>query len=182
MRSRTTRVTGLIATTILIAALAVPAVAGAAPAPAATPVAMPVVQKAAAQSAAKAAATEQLKLKIAETLRLRAASFSAATSSLTRRINSLSAIANRLAKAGGNVKPARKSIAAAKKHLAKARTLEKQTVASFKAVVSANDRAAAFDAARKKGRLATAQLKLAQADVRKATVQLRAVVKKLEKR
>jgi hypothetical protein len=163
----------------VIAGLAIPAAAGAATASSADPAAPALVKVVAAPSTAKSRATEQLKLKIAEVLRVRAASFGSTTGSLAERIDSLNLIANRLEKAGGNVKRARKQIAAAKRHISKARILERQTVASFNSVVSANNRTAAFAAARKKGKLATTQLKLAQADVRAATTELRAVVKRL---
>ena len=180
MRSRTAGLTTLVATVILIVALAVPAMAGAAAAPVTGPT--PVVAVATTPLTAKARATEALKLRIAEVLRLRALSFNATAGSLSKRISSVSAIATRVQKAGGNVKVARKHITASKRHLAKARSLERQTIASFKAVVTASDRTAAFAAARKKGRQATAQLKLAQADVRRATTELRRVIKKLETR
>jgi hypothetical protein len=180
MRSCTTRRSALVATVILIVTLAVPGVAGAATTAVADPVPVAGVVVAATPSTAAAKATEQLKLKISKALLARASSFNATAVSLSTRINTLSAIARRLEKAGGNVRRARKFITAAKRHLAKARSLERQTVASFKAVVSASNRTAAFAAARAKGKLATRQLKLAQADVRSATTELRAVVKRMK--
>jgi hypothetical protein len=169
-----------VATTILIVALAAPTMAGAAAAPAVG--LTPVVAVTTTPATAKSKAAEALKLRITEVLRLRALSFNATTSGLSKRIASVSAIATRIQKAGGNVGVARKHIAASKRHLVKASALERQTVASFNAVVSASDRKAAFAAARKKGRQATAQLKLAQADISRATAELRRVIKKLETR
>jgi hypothetical protein len=180
MRSRAATWSIIVTTAMLLASLVVPAWAGAAPALTASSAGPTITKAAVSPAAAKAAATERLRLTIAEVLRVRALSFGATAGSLTQRINSVGAIATRLQRAGGNVKPARAHIAAAKRHLSKARSLEKQTIARFKAVISASNRPAAFSAARGRGKLATAQLKMAQADIRAATTDLRKVVRRLQ--
>ena len=110
----------------------------------------------------------------------RKARFDAVTSNLNMRIERVSAIADRVEKAGGDVSSARESLDSAKEHLAKADSLEQAAIASFESILDSANRGVAFKAARAKARLAIAEIKLARADVRAAAQGLRQTVAQLK--
>ncbi len=180
MRANTTRITIIMTAAALVAALATPMVAGAVPGQGGKWNAPAKEQVVAAKGAFKAQALENLKKRIANVLMARKARFDAATSNLNMRIERVSAIADRVEKAGGDVSSARESLDSAKEHLAKADTLEQAAIASFESILDSANRGVAFKAARAKARLAIAEIKLARADVRAAAQGLRQTVAQLK--
>lgn len=189
MKANTTRITIAMTAAALVATLASPMVAAAAPGKgggglgqgASTRLSAP--QRAAGTSSTvKAQVLDNLKKRIANVLAARKARFDAAVSNLNMRIDRVTAIADKVEKAGGDVSSARASLAAAEGHLAKAGTLEEDAIASFESILSASNRGVAFKAARAKARLAHEEIKLARADIRTAAQGLREVVAELKAR
>jgi hypothetical protein len=176
MNQKTRRVTALLAAAALSATLMAPTAVLAGPAQAGQRGAG---AKVAASSTVKAQRLANLKNRIANVLAARKARFDAAMRNLKARINRVSAVADRVEKAGGDVSSARTSISAAQAHMEKAQSLEGDAVAAFKAIPEATDRHAAFQAAKDKARLAIAELKEARVDIRAAAKNLREVVEGL---
>jgi hypothetical protein len=121
-----------------------------------------------------------LEARIAAVLERRKTRFDNVSARLTARVVRVSAIADKVAAVGGNVTSTRALLDSASAHLTAASDLEAKAVDAFRAVPSASDRRAAFAAARTIGRQAAAELASARRDLRKAVVELRAVVNSLK--
>lgn len=121
----------------------------------------------------------QLQTRIANALRARKARFDAANANLTRRITRVTALADKVEAAGGDVTAARSALASASASLAKANELEAAAIAKFRDIPNASDKRAAFVAARTSGRLAVAELKAARVNLRDAAAELRTVLEQL---
>jgi hypothetical protein len=171
----------------LLFALAAPALALAAPGAGGSAAKSPAAastkaaQKAADKAADKAAKTEALRKRIANVLRSRKARFKAASANLTKRISRVAALADKVEAAGGDVTGVRSKLAKARAHIKKSASLEARTASQFNAIASLTPsaRKKAFSRARSTGRLAAKQLKLAKADLRAATAELKRVLKGL---
>ena len=180
MIGTTKRIAVAVTAGALVAALAVPVAAVAAPGQGGLKRSLR-SQAASATSAAKAQVLENLKNRIANVLAARKARFDAAMSNLRARITRVSGIADKVEKAGGDVSAARASLSAAETHLDKAATLEDEAIAAFKAIPdTSGKRGDAFKAAREKGRLVNAEIKAARADIRAAAQGLRTIVEQLK--
>ena len=180
MRANTTQITIVMMAAALVTALATPIVATAVPGQGGKWNAPAKEQLAAARGTFKTQALDNLRKRIANVLMARKARFDAATSNLNMRVVRVSAIADRVETAGGDVSPARESLDSAKEHLARADSLEQAAIASFESILDSTNRGLAFKAARAKARLAIAEIKLARADVRAAAQDLRQIVSQLK--
>ena len=182
MRNRTNRI-ALAATAVLaVVALAAPLAAFAVPGKNAgnKPMLSAPSGSGGTTPASKEQKLENLKQRIANVLAARKARFDAAVKNLNSRIDRVSAIADKVETAGGDVSSARASLDAAKAHIAKAESLEAETIAAFEAIPSASNRGVAFKAARAKGKLTNAELKAGRVDIRTAARTLRTIVSQLK--
>lgn len=169
MKSKLT--TAMVAATVL-AALSVPMIAGALPGAG-------VGSSHGARPVDPNKGPAEISRRLIDVLQTRKARFDASVSTLSMRIDRVAAIADKVAKAGGDVTGTRAKLTLAKVHIDQARLLEQTTTSEFGRVLAAADRPAAFRGAREKGRLASAELKLARTDLRAAAQELRGVVKRL---
>jgi hypothetical protein len=178
---------------VLVVALAIPAVAIAAPRlsqarqPASThantPPAVASAPRPSSSTPAEQFAVAQgqpstaLGRRIANVLAARKRRFDAASKAITAHIARVGAIADKAATAGADVADARVALSSATDALAKASALEESAVAEFQAIPESADRRAGFRRARAEGARAVAQLKAARAMVITAVHELRSAIK-----
>jgi len=180
MRTNAKRIATALTAAGLAAALVTPMVATAAPGQAGSLGVSARGRMTAAAGTMKTQAMENLKKRIENVLRARKARMDAVIANLNLRIDRVSAIADRVEKAGGDVSAARESLDSAKEHMAKAESLEQAAVDAFNGIPSASNRREAFRAARAQGRLVPTEIKLARDDVRAAAKALRDVIAQLK--
>lgn len=195
MKARTARVVSGVVAIGLAAALGVPAIAGAFPRVGRSSEGSATVsnmsggrasQRATARgrsAEAKAKLREQklenLRKRIANRLRARKARFDAAAANISKRIERVDAIADKVEAAGGDVSAVRAKLDEARTNLANALALENQTIDEFNAIPAASNRKAAFVGAKVAGRAGVARLKAARTSLREAAHLLRDVVEAL---
>ncbi|NTW28842.1 MAG: hypothetical protein HGA39_05700 [Coriobacteriia bacterium] len=157
----------------LVAALAVPAIALAAPqSPAST-----AITNVAANATQK---MQDLKLRVETALTQRAKGFNTAADTVRTNLGKLTDIADNLAGRGGNVGAARAMIAKANRTLDAAIAAEAKAVAQFKLVPTASNKFEAFRQAQTLAREAQDKLQLARTQLRDAASELRNVVSQLK--
>jgi hypothetical protein len=166
---------------VLVAALAAPATALAAPSPKmkGNGAATQSLQTSPTAGAVRANARKQkvLERQIARTLAQRKRKFDAAQARLNKRIAALTVMIDKAAAKGVDVTAARAALEVAKTKLATAAAEEAKAVDLFKAVPTATDRKAAFAAARKQARVAQRSLQMARVQVAKAMQVLRKAIR-----
>ena len=181
MSARNIRMVAL--ATSLILALAIPAVAVAAPFTKLTPgsavsaAGAPRLGTAAANQAAKLSFLKQRITLVLEGRRIR---FDFAAQRVNFSITRIGQIAGKVQTAGGDVTAVRAKLDAAKSSLASAKASEVQAIALFRAVPSATDKKAAWAAARAQGKVAGGQLKDARTAAHEAGQLLRQVIQSLK--
>ena len=180
MSARSIRMMTLV--TVLVLALAVPAVASAAPF---TKLVAGSTSSAPRLGAATTGANQAwrlafLKQRIALVLEGRRMRFDFAARRLSLTMARLEKIVGKVQTAGGDVSAVRAKLDAAKSSLASAKASEVQAIALFRAVPSATDRKAAWAAARAQGKVAGGQLKDARTAARSAGQLLRQVIQGLK--
>jgi hypothetical protein len=121
-----------------------------------------------------------LKQRIEMVLQIRKARFDFATSRLSARITRVSGFADTVEKAGGDVSAVRTELDQARSLLDQAKADEVKAVDLFKAVPGATDKKSAFMAARAQAKTAVQTLQSARAALRKAILDLRAIVNGLK--
>ena len=117
-----------------------------------------------------------LRQRIVAVLERRKARFDLATSRINSRSQALSALADRVEKAGGDVSGVRASISKASELLADASQQEALAIAKFQEVPDATNKRLAFAQARAQGRVAVKTLELARITLRNAVLNLRGIV------
>jgi hypothetical protein len=113
--------------------------------------------------------------RIANVLAARKRRFDAASKAISAHITRVSALADKVEVAGGDVSKARDYLGKATDAVASANALEQETAAEFRAISGASNRRSAFKSARTSGARAVAQLKIARANVVLALRELRSV-------
>ena len=179
MSARNIRMVAL--ATSLVLALAVPAVAVAAPFTNLVPGSVVSVAGTPRLGTAGGAGNQATKLaflkrRIALVLEGRRIRFDFAAQRLGRTIARLERMAGKVQTAGGDVSAVRAKLEAAKSSLASAKASEAQAITLFRAVPDATDKRAAMQAARAQGKVAGGQLKDARTAARDAGQLLRQVI------
>jgi hypothetical protein len=121
-----------------------------------------------------------LAARIAKVLQRRKVRFDIAKNRIEKRITRVGQLADKVAAAGGNATEARSALSRAQEHLSQSEALEAQTVAAFKAIPDAEDKRAAFAAARAIGRDAIKEMKAARTELRASASALRRAVQVLK--
>lgn len=122
-------------------------------------------------------ASADTKRAIEALLKARKAEYDATVARMLRSINQLAATIRRLDDAGVNTYMARRRLSEARTALSQARALERIAVARYRSVLTAEDEAEAYAAARTAARASSAQLERARVKLLTATRTLRAIVK-----
>lgn len=128
-----------------------------------------------AQAATRAAQRELLRQRIVQVLQARKTRFDAVSGRIATRSQKLSALADSVEKAGGDVSGVRTSIGKVSDLLAQASQQEALAVAEFQEVPDAAHPRVAFAAARVQARAAVVTLNAARITLRNAVLNLRAV-------
>jgi len=174
---RSSRLTAAVAIA-LVAALALPATALAAPGMGR--LGMP---KSSAETTRQARFEQRLAMlrtRLTMVLQNRKRGFDAAAAAILSRIERVSKIADKVETAGGDVSAVRESLEKARTLVTEAKAAEASAAELFKAVPSATDKRAAFAAAKAQARVARRTLQEARVTLRKAILDLRAVVNGLK--
>ena len=166
MRTTRSAIAGIMATVVLVAALAVPALAVAAPTSGAT------VRTAAVSTTPGRGMIARYRA-LANAHRI---IFRAQVRTLSRRLDRLSFIATLAARAGGDVTGIRASIASARGHLGAARSLEATAYSELRRVPWAPNRAAALAQARADWKLTNAAVASARTDKQAAAKALKTFI------
>jgi hypothetical protein len=122
---------------------------------------------------------QKLQERITMVLQNRGRGFNAAAAILAR-IARVSTIAGKVESAGGDVSAVRTSLDKARALVADAKAAEAAAATLFKAVPTATDKRAAFDAAKAQAKIARQTLHEARTTLRKAILDLRSVVNGLK--
>ncbi len=174
-RSRT--ITVLIAT-MLVVVLAAPAMAYAIPGRG-----MMGVPKASADATKQARFQNRMELlnqRVTMVLGNRTRAFNSIAARLIARIDRVAALADKAEAANGDVSAVRASLDKARALVADAKLAQAEAVTLFKAVPGATDKKAAFTAARAQAKVAMKKLQEARVTLRKAILDLRAVLNGLK--
>lgn len=123
---------------------------------------------------------KMLNERITMVLRNRNRGFNAAAAAILARIDRVSAIADKVEAANGDVSAVRASLADAEDLVVKAKADEAAAADLFKLVPAATDKRAAFSAAKTQARVARRTLHEARTTLRNAILDLRAVVNGLK--
>ncbi|MDO8914483.1 MAG: hypothetical protein Q7W16_00160 [Coriobacteriia bacterium] len=123
---------------------------------------------------------QRLQERITKVLENRGRGFDAAAAAILRRIDRVSVIASKVESAGADVTDVRASLDKARALVAEAKAADAAADELFKAVPTATDRRAAFTAAKAQAKIARRLLHEARTTLRKAILDLRAVVNGLE--
>ncbi len=134
-------------------------------------------------TAGKPATTGQpaanLSRRVSNVVAARAKRFAAASAAIAGRIGRVSALADKVEKAGGDVTTVRAYLGSAQAALDEATRLEVQAVEKLKSIPGSGNPRAGLAGARAEGRMAVAQLKVARSNVTGAVRELREVVQTL---
>lgn len=123
--------------------------------------------------------SENLRKRVNNRVRARAARFDAAGANIGKRIDRVAAIADKVEAAGGDVGVVRTKLDEARDRLATAKAIEVQLAEELNAITAAADKRSAFEAAKSTGRRAVAELKLARSALREAAHLLRGQIEEL---
>jgi hypothetical protein len=123
---------------------------------------------------------QKLQERITMVLQNRGRGFNAAAAAILARIDRVSTIAGKVESAGGDVSAVRTSLDKARALVADAKAAEAAAATLFKAVPTATDKRAAFDAAKAQAKIARQTLHEARTTLRKAILDLRSVVNGLK--
>jgi len=165
---------------VLVAALAVPVAAYALPGRGTPRFGPPPASADATRAAIQQQRLELLKQRIALVLANRKLRFDLVADRVTTRIAKVSALADQVQNAGGDVIGVRASLDKARPLVSQAKEAEAKAVELFKAVPGATDKKAAFNAARAQGKLAVKTLENARLTLRNAVLNLRAIANGLK--
>lgn len=123
---------------------------------------------------------QKLQERLTMVLTNRSRGFNAAAAAILARIDRVSVIASKIDSAPADVTDVRTSLDAARALVADAKSAEASATALFKAVPSAPDKRVAFAAAKAEARVARRTLQEARTKLRKAILDLRAILNGLK--
>jgi hypothetical protein len=177
---KTSRMLSGVIAGVLAASLLAPAAAYAIPGRGTPRFGAPKPSANATRQANAAKRLEVLQHRIEVVLERREAAFNRIADHIATRITKVSAIADKVEAAGGDVSGVRTSLDEARRLLVQARAEEAEAIEMFGGMLTASNKGAAFKAARLQAKTAVATLKQARVTLRNAVLNLRSIANGLK--